>query len=91
MRDEFLPDRLGVSREDFTESLHKGITRGVKWEGIGIPDPNQTSLANFYMSNKYCEFLTASLINRETMYLRLHYTQVKEGCEAGKGSRVDME
>ena len=45
--DDFLLDRFVESIWEFTESLHKRIIWGVKWAGVGIPCPNQTTPANF--------------------------------------------
>ena len=46
-REKCHPTLLGVRIEEFTYSLYKRITWGVNQAGIGIPDPTQTSPANF--------------------------------------------
>ena len=49
-RGYFLPDLLGVTGEEVTNSLNNRITWGVKRAGIGISDPTHTVPANFETS-----------------------------------------
>ena len=49
MRGDFLPDLLGKTIEEVTDYLHKRITWGMKWAGIGIPEPTYTVPTNFEM------------------------------------------
>ena len=58
---------------------------------IGIPYPTQTAPDRFETLKHCCEVLTASLINGYALGLKAHVTQVREGSEIGRDSRVDRE
>ena len=72
LRDDFLPDLLGVRRKEATYFLRKQITWGVKQEGIGIQHPTQTTPANFEILENCCEFFITSLLIEEAMDIRAH-------------------
>ena len=51
-------------REDINYFLLKRIIWGVKWAGIGIPDPTQTTPTNSETTEHFFEVLPASFLNR---------------------------
>ena len=63
----------------------------MKWVGIGIQDPNDTTPANLDTSERCCELLTDSLPSGEELDLGAHTTQARERCEAGWERWVDKE